>query len=110
MFEEPDIKTLNHKFKKLKNGEWSSKQATKKQVENARKDLYKGLKNKKYEMMALGRSCWVCNAAHAHLIDMPAMNCFACGRVYHKGIDIIDYSGSKFEKHTHLKENNLIKP
>lgn len=98
MFEEPDKKTLNHKFWKVRDG-WKSRPATKKELTDARKDFKAGIKSGKYKLMSLGRSCWVCNACHTHLIDMPAMNCFACGRIYHKGIDIIDYKGSEFEKY-----------
>ena len=88
---------------------WKSKPATKKELKEARADLTKGLKSKKYEFMAIGRSCWVCNGAHDHLIDMPAMNCFACSRIYHKGIDVMDYNKNrrelKFQKLHELSNN-----
>lgn len=67
MFEEPDKKTLNHKFEKTGDYKWKSRPATKKELELARKDLKKGLKSGKYEMMAIGRSCWVCNSALCRL-------------------------------------------
>ena len=104
MFEKPNIKTLNHKFKIAHDTEghiedYTSEPATKKEIDDAIKDL----KKNKHEFMPIGRSCWECNGAHIHLIDMPAMNCFSCGRIYHNGIDITNYAGSKYEKHTHLK-------
>lgn len=97
MFEEVNTKTLNHKFKITDDWEYSSEPATKKEIEDARKDL-----KKNHELMPIGRSCWECNGAHVGLIDMPAMNCFSCGRVYHFGIDVTDYTDSKYEKFTHL--------
>lgn len=36
------------------------------------------------------RSCWNCNAAHAHLIDREVFLCLGCGRYFHKGIDITE--------------------
>ena len=95
MFNESDIKTNNHKFWMVKDKDgwqdWKSKPATKKELENARKDFKKGLESRKYHRMVIGRSCWVCNSAHSRLIDMPALDCFSCGRIYHKGIDITEY-------------------
>ena len=85
MFQDPNPKTNNHKFTK-KGDNYTSRPATKKEIEKAREDSKKG------EWMGLGRSCWECNGAHLHLIDMPNMNCFSCGRFYHKGIDITDYT------------------
>lgn len=97
MFEEPNKKTLNHKFTKTGDYEYISVPATEEEIKLARKDAKKG------EWMALGRSCWECNKAHLHLMDMKNMNCSYCGRMYHEGIDITDYIGSELEKFTHLK-------
>ena len=85
MFEEPNLATKNHKFKKTGDYKYVSKPVTNKELEKMRKDSKKG------EWMALGRSCWECNKAHCHLIDLPNINCFACGRFYHKGVDITIY-------------------
>lgn len=95
LFEEPNIKTLNHKFKKTKDG-YTSRQATKEEIKKAR------INSKKGEWMVIGRSCWECNIAHNYLIDKPNINCYVCGRYYHYGIDITDYKGSDFEKYTYL--------
>jgi uncharacterized Zn finger protein len=35
------------------------------------------------------RSCWNCNPAHEHLKERAVvLRCFACGRVFYKGIDV----------------------
>lgn len=99
MFEEPNKKTLNHKFKRVGDYKYSSKPATPEEIEKARKDSKKG------EWMVLGRSCWECNKAHCRLIDQPNINCFSCGKYFHKGVDVTDYAGTSLEKFTHLKKN-----
>lgn len=78
--------TNNHKFKKTGGFTFTSEPATEKEIADMREDSKKG------EWMEIGRSCWECNSGHIHLIDQPNMNCFGCGRYYHKGIDITDYS------------------
>ena len=85
MSEEPNTKTNNHKFTRTGDYEYTSKPATKEELDAMRKDSESG------EWMALGRSCWECNSAHIHLIDRPNINCFSCGRYYHKGVDITIY-------------------
>lgn len=105
MFEELNVKTLNHKFKIVRDGdgwsnEYTSKPATKKEIDEMRKDSKKG------EWMVIGCSCWECNGAHIHMIDRPNLNCFLCGRLYHKGYDITDYTGTKYKKHSHLTKKN----
>lgn len=92
-----DKTTLNHKFEIAGDYEWKSRPATQQELDAARKDSEKG------EWMVLGRSCWVCNSAHVHLIKEPNINCFACGRYYHYGIDLMDYTGSELEEFTHIK-------
>lgn len=96
MNEEPNIKTLNHKFEITGDYEFISRPATQKEVDDARKDSRKG------EWMAIGRSCWECNGAHVRLIPEKNMNCFGCGKLFHEGVDITDYAGSIYEKHSHL--------
>ena len=103
MFEEPNKETLNHFFEKIGDYEYKSRPATKKEIEDMREDAKKG------EWMALGRSCWECNKAHIRLIDMENMNCSLCGKMYHKGYDIVDYIGSELEKHTHLNNQEKVK-
>lgn len=96
MFEEPNKNTLNHLFWATGDYEYDSRPATEKEIADAREDAKKG------DWMGLGRSCWECNKAHVRLIDMENMNCFSCGRMYHKGIDITDYIGSELEEYTHI--------
>lgn len=41
------------------------------------------------------RTCWVCNAAHIHMIDQTdefVLNCFGCGRWYFQKTDITIYT------------------
>ena len=82
---EDNVKTRNHKFTATGDYEYTSEPASKELIEEMREDSKNG------EWMALGRSCWECNAAHVRLINMPNMNCFVCGRYYHKGVDITNY-------------------
>ena len=98
MFTDPDINTRNHKFWIIDDYKWKSRTATEIELSEARKDLLNGLKSGKYELMVIGRSCWVCNGAHVYLIDMDAMNCFSCGRIYHHGIDVMEYEEEDIQK------------
>ena len=38
------------------------------------------------------RSCWVCNGAHVHLIEVNnvVLNCFVCGHFYLSGVDVTE--------------------
>ena len=47
--------------------------------------------------MAIGRSCFLCNGAHKHLIDMDYLNCFSCGRYFRNGVDITIYDEEELE-------------
>lgn len=41
------------------------------------------------------RSCWQCNGAHQHFLDRTddcVIRCFACGRIYWRGVDLLDYT------------------
>ena len=92
MFEDPNPKTVNMRFVKTKDG-FRTEKITLKELKEARK------RAKPENFMAIGRSCWECNSAHNYHLDGGGeYNCFACGRYYMDGIDITDYSGSKFEK------------
>lgn len=84
MFEEPNLETRNHVFTRDGDG-FTSRPATQEEIQSMREDSMKG------DWMAIGRSCWECNSAHLHLIENPNINCFSCGRYYHRGVDITDY-------------------
>ena len=85
----------NHVFKMKGDNNYTSKPATKKQLEMARKKAQDLLK--KTNGQALGmRSCWVCNGAHAHFLRGDwgewVLKCLAdCGRYYYDKIDVTQY-------------------
>jgi hypothetical protein len=84
MFNEPNKATNNHFFYREADN-YNSRLATEQELVSMREDSKKG------EWMTIGRSCWECNGAHLHLIDAPNMNCYSCGRFYHRGYDITVY-------------------
>ena len=78
----------NHKYW-IENGELKSRPATKEEL----KELRDSCDNSQW--MVIGRSCFECNPAHFHLIDMDYLNCFECGRYFRKGVDITIYEDDK---------------
>lgn len=97
MFEEPNKATLNHKFQRSEDYAFVSEPATQEEVDTARQAF--GSKHRPSL-----RSCWECNMAHVGFLDDPdfSFQCFACGKVFHGGIDIINYQESELEAHSHL--------
>lgn len=98
-----NTETLNHVFTITDDGELESRPATEKEIENARRDFFEN----DYKFDPIGRSCWECNPAHVYHIERPAYSCFSCGKRFHKGVDILDYSDSEMEKHTHIDESKI---
>jgi len=83
-YETPDEKVRNHKFW-LEKDEIKSRPASKKELKELRETCDHS------QWMTIGRSCFLCNYAHLHLIDMDYLNCFSCGRFFRKGVDITIY-------------------
>ena len=81
-----EIKTKNHKFTPDGEGGCTSRPATKEEIEAGREEIRKAKGD--FEM----RSCYECNGAHPHLMEEGRIvNCFACGRWYASGVDVMDY-------------------
>ena len=79
--------TANHKFTKAGDYKFSSRPATAEEISAAREA---------FSDPAM-RSCWECNSAHAHFLndttdDFSFMCLMGCGRFFHNGIDVTDYS------------------
>ena len=81
------------KFVRVGDYDYKAVKITQKELDSVRKDA-----KKKNSWMSLGRSCWECNKAHVYHIPSECYNCFSCMRMYHKGIDVTDYSDSELEK------------
>jgi len=92
----------NYKYWKTGDWEFKSRKATKKELENARKQAKELLKKTKGQAVTW-RSCWECNQAHTHFLDGRwgdwILNCFCCGRFFYNKIDITEYE--KEEKISH---------
>jgi hypothetical protein len=56
----------------------------------------------------ISRSCWICNPAHFHLKDANyPIECFDCGHIYYKGIDItITAQEERLEKLENINKQN----
>lgn len=84
MLEEHNEATRGHKFF-LDGDEVRSRPATTDEIKTARAA---------YSNPSM-RSCWECNAAHTHFLrdgDDYSFLCFGCGKFFHGGIDVTDYS------------------
>jgi len=93
MFEEPNKETLNMRFVRTSDYEYTTEKVSKEELETLREEA------KKHEWMGLGRRCWECNKAHVHHIGKGNYNCFSCGRYYRDAVDVTDYTGSSLEKY-----------
>jgi hypothetical protein len=84
--------TKNHKFSPKGDWDYTSKPATKEELEKARARADKLMRKAGQPGI---RSCWQCNGAHAHFLQGDwgdwVLTCFECGKWYCDKIDITIY-------------------
>ena len=87
-------KPVGIKYKRTEDFKIIKEKATQTEIEEARLKAFQIIDNDEFDRISL-RSCWVCNLAHAHLVNRELLKCFECSHLYYYGLDLTEIPDGK---------------